>query len=126
MYWVCKLSLCVFCVQTIVNDVGCIPHVYPCVHVVFVYFVSELCLCTWCMQVFEYTLYDHVILDGLHPSCRLCLLHGVQTPCRSFVYILYIHSMSGLSVHILDTDISVYLLSTPFSLIWSLCILHVW
>lgn len=75
------------------------------------------------MQVFVYILYDHVILYGLHPSCRLCLLHGV---CRSFMYVLYVHSMSGLSVHILDTDISVYLLSTPFSLIWSLCILHVW
>lgn len=92
-------------------------HMHTHVSMLFLCILHELCLCTWCMQVFEYTLYDHVILDGLHPSCRLCPLHGVQTPCRSFVYILYVHSMSGLSVHILDTDISVYLLSTPFSLI---------
>lgn len=83
----------------------CIPHVYPCAHVVFVYFASEVCagICVHSVWPCHFVWFASEL--------QLCLSHGV---CRSFVCVPYVRSMSGRSVRILDTDISVYLLSTLF------------
>ena len=95
MYWVYKLSLCVFYVQTIVNYLGIrVFHMYTHVPMLF------LCILRLrCVQVFVYTLCDHVILYGLHPSCScvfcmvfaglLCMFH-MYIPCLGGVCAFWI------------------------------------